>query len=159
MTTMLRRFAWCLIFCAAITIPVSGRQAGASLFAGEWVGLQTWTVENPSAGEPQTVTVRFVMSESGLTGAMTPVLGAAESVPLTDIQIEGDDLSASFDFSGVRNRWQRAVTGTISFTRDADRMSGTANLAMGDVPWLNFEYQLNRKQARYPNAGAGGGAP
>ena len=118
-------------------------------FEGEWVGLQTWTFENPSAQEPQPVTLTLAVDGGELTGSITPFLGGVQALPIAGARVVGDELRMSLDSSRSRNRWQRNVDVQFTFRLEANELHGTAELTMGAVPWLRFDYALSRKRSRY----------
>jgi hypothetical protein len=123
--------------------------ASLSQFAGTWVGLQTWTIDNPSATEPQPVTLTLEMVDGNLTGSITPFLGSAQGLAITQARVVGDELHLSADSSQSRNRWQRDVGVSFKLIQEAEELTGSANLTMGDVPWLELDYKLSRKRSRY----------
>ena len=142
------------IICIALTCTgVHDLEAQESVplsrFAGTWVGLQTWTVDNPSAQEPQPVTLTLELTDGKLTGSMTPFLGSAQALAITDAQVVGNELHATANSGRSRNRWQRNVNVSFAFVQEAEELTGTANLTMGVVPWLELDYKLSRKRSRY----------
>jgi len=142
------------IICLALTVAgVHDIEAQESVplsqFAGTWVGLQTWTVDNPSAQEPQPVTLTLELVDGELTGSMTPFLGSAQPLTITGARVVGNQLHATADSRRSRNRWQRNVTISFAFIQEAEDLTGTANLTMGEVPWLELDYKLSRKRSRY----------
>ena len=142
--------------CAAIVIAALAMSAPAisaqdsiplSRFAGTWVGLQSWTVENPSAQEPQPVTLTLEMVDGELQGSMAPFLGLGNGVRITDARVVGEELHATA--TGGARGWQSGVGIEFQFSRDAEAITGTADLMMGDVDWLEFDYALSLKRSRY----------
>lgn len=118
-----------------------------SRFQGTWVGLQNWTIENPSAEEPQTVTLTLEMEEGALTGSLAPFLGLRAGATITDARVVGNELHATAS-AGARG-WQGGVGVEFTFVVDADAMTGTADLTLGDIDWLELDYDLKKKQQRY----------
>ena len=142
--------------CAAIVIAALAMSAPEisaqepiplSRFAGTWVGLQSWTVENPSAQEPQTVTLTLELVDGELRGSMAPFLGLRNGARITDARVVGEELHATA--TGGARSWQGRVGIQFRFSRDAEAMTGTADLTMGDVDWLEFDYELSLKRSRY----------
>jgi hypothetical protein len=126
-----------------------GRQGSVSRFEGTWVGLQTWTVDdNPSAREPQPVTLTLEERGGALTGSMAPFLGLRSGVAITEAEIVGDELHATASVARGRG-WQGTFDVKFHFSNDADALTGTADVAFGEVPWLKFDYELSRKRSRY----------
>lgn len=118
-----------------------------SRFAGTWVGLQSWTIENPSAEEPQTVTLTLEIEDGALTGTMAPFLGLRTGARITEARVVGNELHAMAS-AGTRG-WQGDVGIEFTLQVDADAMKGRADLTMGDVDWLKFDYDLSKKRSRY----------
>ena len=142
------------IICVSLTFAGVGNleaqdSVSLSQFAGTWVGLQTWTVDNPSAQEPQPVTLTLEVEDGELTGSMTPFLGSAQPLVISEARVVGNELHATVDSSRSWNRWQQNVNITFTFSQEAEELTGTANIRMGEVPWLELDYNLSRKRSRY----------
>ena len=152
MSRMKLSLTWCVALvlgAAGMTAPETTAQESAPLsrFAGTWVGLQSWTVDNPSAQEPQTVTLTLEVVDGELTGSMAPFLGLRAGVAITDARVVNDQLHATA--TGRGRGWQAGVGVEFRFTRDAEAMTGTADLTLGEVDWLDFDYELSLKRSRY----------
>ncbi len=50
---------------------------------------------------------------------------------------------------GAPRNWKDPVTISFVFRNDGTSLTGTADVKMGDVPWLKFKYDLSRKRSRY----------
>lgn len=146
---MLRTIAVALVFFGVGTrsAPLSAQDVPLSFFEGTWVGLETWTVENPSAEEPQIVTMTFEVEDGALTGTIVPFLGLRNGASITEAEVVGSELHARA--SAGRLGWQSAVGIDLTLTVDADAMAGMADLTLGDVKWVKLDYDLSRKRSRY----------
>jgi hypothetical protein len=80
-----------------------------------------------------------------------PDAGAAAAAPAKTAIVDEDEGAPRIVPAGRKGRptWKDAIT--IHFTFKADRldMKGTADVAMNDVKWLKFSYDLSKKRARY----------
>jgi hypothetical protein len=146
-----------LILCVLAGARAQGADLGR--FAGEWIGTQRWAQSNPPAGaEPQQVTLTLEASEGKLSGTLMPFFGGGDGALLTDIRIDGKQLRADAVLGEARIAqspenaepfWKNDVKIAFAFTDEGDgKLSGTANLTMGGVQWLKFQYALTRKEAR-----------
>jgi hypothetical protein len=125
----------------------------AARFVGTWVGTQAWAIANPPPGSrnDQPVTLVIENVDGKLRGTMTPFLGGEDGASFVDGQIVGSELRAT----ATAGRAGRAAAGwapvrvAFSFTNDGLAMKGTAAVRMGDVPWMTYTYQLEKKRSRY----------
>jgi hypothetical protein len=131
----------------------------AARFVGTWVGTQAWAIPNlpPGANNEQPVTLELQLVDGRITGTMRPFLGGDDGATITEATIVGEELRAT----AVVGR-PRAGTGrgggrggggstriAFVFQNDGVKMTGTADVRMGDVPWTKFKYDLGRKRSRY----------
>jgi hypothetical protein len=72
--------------------------------------------------------------------------GAAQAA--TDEEPPGGPPNARGRRSPTRN-WKDPVAISFVFKNDGTSLTGTADVTMGDVPWLKFKYDLSRKRSRY----------
>jgi hypothetical protein len=146
-----------------------------SRFAGTWVGTQSWAIANPPPGarSDQPVTLIIEVVEGRITGSMTPFLGGEDGATFVDATIVGEQLRASAVVGvprlqaaargdagppqgagrgrrgGGPANWKDAIAVTFTFRNDGITMTGAADIKLGDVPWLAFNYDLGRKRSRY----------
>lgn len=145
---------------------VGGQQDAAvqpTRFAGTWVGTQAWALNNapPGASQDQPVTLTLEVVEGKVTGTMTPFLGGEEGATIVDSVIVGEELRATAvvgrprppQATGRRGGgppgWKESAKVAFVFTNNGVTMNGTADVQLGDVPWLKFKYALGKKRARY----------
>ena len=147
----------------------------AARFVGTWVGTQAWAISNPPPGanNEQPVTLELQLVDGKITGTMRPFMGGDDGATITDATIVGEELRATAIVgrprpnagrrpstgaqgapSGVEGRGGGAGTGggtriTFVFRNDGVKMTGTADVRMGDVPWTKFKYELGKKRSRY----------
>ena len=143
-----------------------GQDAAPSRFVGEWVGLQTWAIDNPppNARDPQPVEIKIESIEGRLVGTITPFMGGSDGASFVDAKIVGEELKASGAMGPPRlaaspgGRGQRGATGwkagvkvnlSLVANGNTNQLSGTADVLMGDAKWMKFKYELNRKRSRY----------
>jgi hypothetical protein len=131
----------------------------AARFVGTWVGTQAWAISNPPPGanndQPVTLDLRIV--DGKITGTMRPFLGGEDGATIVEADIVGEELRATAVVGRPRpaggRRGAGAGNGTIAiafvFRNDGLKMTGTADLRMGDVPWTKFSYKLEKKRSRY----------
>ena len=138
-------------------------------FVGTWVGLQT-VANNASPGvqEGQTVTMTIELVDGKLVGTLNPFFGGNDGARFVDVRIAGEELLASavVGKAPVAGPPQPAAGGnagggrggpvwksdtSIQFTLRADRtrMKGTADVALGGVKWMQYDYDLEKKRSRY----------
>lgn len=138
--------------------PSAPANVPAARFVGTWVGTQAWAIPNPPPGasNDQAVTLELELVEGKLTGRMTPFLGGEDGATIVDATIVGEELHASAIVgrprAGRRGGGQGgsgSTTIAFVFRNDGVKMSGTADVKMGDVPWTKFSYTLGKKRARY----------
>ena len=131
-------------------------------FIGTWVGTQAWAITNPPPGanNEQPVTLELQLVDGKITGTMRPFLGGDDGATITDATIVGDELRASAVVGRPRpgNAGRRgggagggnsAIRIAFVFRNEGVKMSGTADVRMGDVPWTKFSYKLEKKRSRY----------
>jgi hypothetical protein len=127
-------------------------------FAGTWVGTQRWTIANPPPGsrQDQPVTLTLEVVDGKITGTMKPFLGGEEGATIVAASIVGEELRA-VAMVGVtpvgRGRggrgWKDPIRVAFAFKNDGINMTGSADVVMGDVPWMKFGYELSKKRSRY----------
>src|SRR5688572_6042366 len=153
--------------CLILTLPLAASQdAAPSRFVGEWVGLQTWAIENPPANvkESQPVEIKIESMEGRLVGTITPFMGGSDGASFVDATITGEELKATGAMGPPRlataqgGRGQRGATGwkstvkvdfSFAFGGNNNQLIGTADVLMGDAKWMKFKYELSRKRSRY----------
>ena len=131
-------------------------------FIGTWVGTQAWAIKDPPPGanNEQPVTLELQIVDGKIAGTMRPFLGGEDGATITDATIVGDELRATAVVGRPRpvNAGRRgggtpggngAVRIAFVFRNDGVKMSGTADVRMGDVPWTKFSYKLEKKRSRY----------
>jgi hypothetical protein len=130
-------------------------------FAGTWVGTQAWAIDNPPPGsrQDQPVTLEIAVVDGRITGTMKPFLGGEDGATLVDAAIVGDQLRATAIVGrpraavgragGPSRNWKDPIQVSFVFTGDALNLTGTADVKMGEVPWLTFKYDLSKKRSRY----------
>jgi hypothetical protein len=132
----------------------------ASRFVGTWVGTQAWAISNPPPGanNEQPVTLELQLVDGRMTGTMRPFLGGDDGATITEATIVGEELRATAvvgrprPTAGRRGGGAGATGGTrieFVFRNDGVKMTGTADVRMGDVPWTKFSYTLGKKRSRY----------
>jgi len=132
--------------------------AQPALFAGTWVGTQAWAIENPPPGasQDQPVTLDLQVVDGKITGTMKPFLGGEDGATITAAAIVGEELRATAMVGRPRARvagggdggppkWKDSIRISFVFRADGARLTGTADLRMGNVPWAKFSYDLGKK--------------
>ena len=131
----------------------------AARFVGTWVGTQAWAISNPPPGanneQPVTLELQFV--DGKITGTMRPFLGGDDGATITEATIVGEELHATAVVGRPRPNAGRRGGGAgagatriaFAFRNDGVKMTGTADVRMGDVPWIKFKYELGKKRSRY----------
>ena len=137
------------------SVPAWGR------FVGIWVGTQAWAITNPPPGanNEQPVTLELQLVDGKITGTMRPFLGGDDGATITEATIVGEELRATAVVGRPRpaNAGRRgggaggnsATRIAFVFRNDGVKMTGTADVRMGDVPWTKFSYTLGKKRSRY----------
>lgn len=151
------------LFIALLGAPAAGQQEAVqpARFAGTWVGTQAWAIKDPPPGasKDQQVTLELQVVEGKVTGTMKPFLGGDDGATIVDATIVGEELRAT----AVVGRPRTATAGrgrggggfkdatkiAFVFRADGVTMTGTADVQMGDVPWMKFSYDLGKKRSRY----------
>ena len=131
----------------------------AARFVGTWVGTQAWAIPNPPPGanNEQPVTLELQLTDGRITGTMRPFLGGDDGATITEATIVGDELRATAVVGRPRPAAGRgggrggsnATRIAFVFRNDGVKMTGTADVRMGDVPWTKFSYSLGKKRSRY----------
>jgi hypothetical protein len=151
-----------LLVAGLLQAPVPPQPVSPATFVGTWVGLQTVS-QNTSPGivEGQTVTLTIDVVGEKLVGTLTPFFGGSDGATFVDSQIVGEELRASAflgrppvsDSGGGRGGQQPAWKNDtkIQLTLRADRihLTGTANVELGGVKWMQYNYDLEKKRSRY----------
>ncbi|HKI02653.1 MAG TPA: peptidyl-alpha-hydroxyglycine alpha-amidating lyase family protein [Thermoanaerobaculia bacterium] len=135
-----------------------------ALFAGTWVGTQAWAIKDPPPGasQDQTVTLELQVVDGKITGTMKPFLGGEDGATITAAAIVGEELRATAVIGRPRAqvagggsgsaKWKDRIRISFAF-RTAGvntagvKMTGTADLQMGNVPWAKFSYDLGKPQS------------
>ena len=133
----------------------------AARFVGTWGGTQAWAIKDPPPGanNEQPVTLDIQLVDGKITGTMRPFLGGEDGATITEATIVGEELRATAVVGRPRpaNAGRRgggaggtsAIGIAFVFRNDALKMTGTADVKMGDVPWTKFRYALEKKRSRY----------
>jgi hypothetical protein len=133
-------------------------------FAGTWVGTQRWAIANPPPGsrQDQPVTLTLDVVDGRISGTMKPFLGGEDGATIVEATIVGDELRATALVgrpptsagrgagrrSGPGN-WKDPIRVAFTFKADGVNLVGSADVVMGDVPWMKFGYDLSKKRSRY----------
>jgi hypothetical protein len=166
----LRRDLVAVLVIAVLTVPAAAQQAPASKdapaaaipasrFEGTWVGTQAWAIDNPPPGssQDQAVTLEIEVVDGKITGTMTPFLGGEDGATFVDARIVGEELHATAVVGRPRPQapgrrgggFKEATRIAFVFRNAGVNMNGTADVRMGDVPWMKFRYELGKKRSRY----------
>lgn len=153
------------VFVALTTsVLLAGQQTAAvpsARFVGTWVGTQGWAIDNPPPGarQDQPVTITIETNDRGaLTGFVVPFLGGEDGATFTEASVVGDELRATAmvgrpRVGGARGRgapgWKDAIQVAFVFRNSGTALTGTADVRLGDVPWMRFNYDLGKKRSRY----------
>ena len=139
--------------------PPSPPNLPAARFAGVWVGTQAWDIANPPPGAraDQPVTLTLQVTDGMITGTLKPFLGGDEGAALVEATVAGDELRATAVVgtprpAGARRgaaNWKEGVAVDFTFKNDGVNLKGRAEVSLGEVPWLAFRYDLNKKRSRY----------
>ena len=132
----------------------------AARFVGTWVGTQAWAIPNPPPGasNDQPVTLELQLVDDKITGTMKPFLGGDDGATIVDATIVGEELRANAVVGRVRpatagrrggGGGNSAIKIAFVFRNDGVKMTGGAEVSMGDVPWTKFKYTLGKKRSRY----------
>jgi hypothetical protein len=122
-----------------------------SRFVGTWVGTQSWALADPPPGsrQDQPVTLVIENTDGKLRGTMTPFLGGEDGATIVEAEIVGDELRALAVVGRGRGGWKAPVRAAFTLRNEGLALKGTADVRMGDVPWITFSYDLSRKRSRY----------
>ena len=131
-------------------------------FAGTWVGTQAWAIKDPPPGASldQAVTLDLEVVDGKVIGTMKPFLGGEDGATIVDATIVGEELRATAVVGRPRTQaagrgrgggggFKDATKIAFVFRADGVKMTGTADVQMGDVPWMKFSYNLGKKRSRY----------
>ena len=133
----------------------------AARFVGTWVGTQAWAIKDPPPGanNEQPVTLDIQIVDAKITGTMRPFLGGEDGATITEAKIVGEELRATAVVGRLRpataGRRGGGAGGTSAvkiafvFRNDGVKMTGSADVQMGEVPWTKFSYKLEKKRSRY----------
>lgn len=149
-----------LLLMAALALgQVQSAAVPAARFVGTWVGTQAWAIPNPPPGanNHQPVTLELQLVDGKITGTMRPFLGGDDGATITEATIVGEELRATAVVGRPRPTAGRgggrggnsATRIAFVFRNDGVKMTGTADVRMGDVPWTTFKYDLGKKRSRY----------
>jgi len=129
----------------------SAPAAAMSRFVGTWVGTQSWAIADPPPGsrQDQPVTLVIENADGRLRGTMTPFLGGEDGATIVDAQVVGDELRGSAVVGRGRGGWKAPVRVAFTLRNEGLALKGTADVRMGEVPWMKFSYDLSRKRSRY----------
>ena len=147
----------CVTLClAALAVGDPSAQTSApavpaSRFVGTWVGTQSWAIPDPPPGsrQDQPVTLIIEHTDGRLRGTMTPFLGGEDGATIVEAEVVGDELRASAVVGRGRGGWKAPVRVALTLRNEGLALTGTADVRMGDVPWMKFRYDLSRKRSRY----------
>lgn len=128
-----------------------------ALFAGTWVGTQAWAIKDPPPGasQDQLVTLELQVVDGKITGTMKPFLGGEDGATITAAAIVGEELHATAMVGRPRAvagrpgggggpKWKDLIRISFVFRTAGVKMTGTADLQMGNVPWAKFSYDLGK---------------
>jgi hypothetical protein len=154
-----------VLLLAAAGQSIAGQEPAAvpsARFVGTWVGTQAWAIKDPPPGasRDQPVTLDLELVDGKVTGTMKPFLGGDDGATIVDATIVGDELRATAVVgrprtqAGGRGRgggggFKDATKIAFVFRVNGVSMTGTADVQMGDVPWMKFSYELGKKRSRY----------
>jgi hypothetical protein len=157
------RVGFAILLCtAAVSAQAPTPAVPAARFVGTWVGTQAWAIKDPPPGanNEQPVTLDLQLVDGKITGTMRPFLGGDDGATITEATIVGEELRAT----AVVGRPRPAAAGrrgggggggnsaikiAFVFKNDSLKMTGTADVQMGEVPWTKFKYELAKKRSRY----------
>lgn len=153
-------FGSCLCLAAGAFAQAPATPAPTARFVGTWVGTQAWAIKDPPPGasNEQPVTLELSLVDGKVTGTMRPFLGGDDGATITESTIVGDELRATAVVGRPRPAGRRgggpgggnsAIRIAFVFRNDGLKMTGTADVTMGDVPWTKFRYNLGKKRSRY----------
>ena len=148
-----------LVLASVASGQVQPAAVPAARFVGTWVGTQAWAIPNPPPGanNEQPVTLELQAVDGKITGTMRPFLGGDDGATITEATIVGDELRATAVVGrppptagrGGGRGGNNATRIAFVFRNDGVKMTGTADVRMGEVPWTKFKYDLGKKRSRY----------
>jgi hypothetical protein len=132
-------------------------------FVGTWVGTQRWAddVKSPGPAEDQEVTLTIEAFNGKLVGTLTPFFGGIDGASFGNGDLAGEQLRATGKLgqpkpgepvAESRNQprnWKGQTAIQFAFDVDRNNLRGTAEIQLGGVKWLKFNYDLSRKRSRY----------
>ena len=135
----------------------------AARFVGTWVGTQAWAIKDPPPGasKDQPITLDLQLVDGKLTGTMKPFLGGEDGATIVEATIVGEELHATAVVGRPRTQaagrgrgggqggFKDATRIAFVFRNEGVKMTGSADVQMGDVPWMKFTYDLGKKRSRY----------
>jgi len=139
---------FCSLFLAAFLGVPQQPDTPPSLFVGEWVGTQSWAIENPPPGilADQPVSLTIEMVDGQLVGELS-MFGGGDKATFTGGTIVGDELAATaVPGEESRERWKSGVEFLLKLKLDDVRLAGTADVSMGGVDWLKYNYNLSKRR-------------
>lgn len=160
----------CVFVFAVAVVEAAGQTAptaSVSRFVGTWVGTQAWAIKDPPPGasNDQPVTLELTLVDGRIAGTMRPFLGGDDGATIIEATVVGDELRASAVVGRPRPSAGRrgggaggrgggaggnsAIRIAFVFRNDGLKMTGTADVQMGEVPWTKFRYSLGKKRSRY----------
>jgi hypothetical protein len=149
-----------LFLVAIFQAPPLPQPVSPATFAGTWVGLQT-VANNTSPGvqEAQTATMTIELVDGRLVGTLTPFFGGSDGASFFDGEIVGEELRASATVGkppaaegggrGAGPAWKSDTKIELTLKADRTRMKGTADVRLGGVKWMQYNYDLEKKRSRY----------
>jgi hypothetical protein len=140
--------------------PQGAQSVSPESFAGTWVGTQKWAIDSPSpsAKEEQPVELDIEVIGGRLIGFMNPWFGGSDGATFTATSIVGEELQANAVVGkplaggqrGQRGNWKNSVKILFKFKNTGNNtLVGTADVMLGEVKWLKFDYNLGKKRSRY----------
>jgi hypothetical protein len=132
----------------------------------------------PGSRQDQPVTLTLDVADGKVVGSMKPFLGGDEGATIIEAKMVGDELhasaivgrprpagarrgaapvdaGASADAANPPGRgappqgWKESVKVSFVFRNNGLNTSGTADVVLGEVQWMKFSYELEKKRSRY----------
>ena len=125
------------------------------------------------------MTLTIDVADGKVTGSMKPFLGGEEGATIVDATMVGDELHATaivgrprpagarrgapppVDGGASTNTanppgrgappqgWKESTKVSFVFRNNGLTTTGTADVMLGEVPWMKFTYALEKKRSRY----------
>jgi hypothetical protein len=149
-----------LFLVAIFQAPALPQPVSPTTFTGTWVGLQT-VADNTSPGvqEAQTATMTIELVDGKLVGTLSPFFGGNDGATFVNGEIVGEELKASAMVGkppaaegggrGAGPGWKSDTKIELTLKADRTRMKGTAEVRLGGVKWMQYNYDLEKKRSRY----------